>query len=163
MTPIVPEPPQPPSFADLVGGSSVPRRLLLADDDDEVRLGIADLLGTIGLEVLQAVSGVEALELLRDSISDGDAVHAALLDVHMPGCGGLEALPRIQELRSGLPCLVYSGKLTEGLELSLRNAGACAVLRKPVQPDLLRREVLQAIASSPYWNYPLGGDSTSAN
>lgn len=144
MSPCVPDlPPSPlPS----------PRRLLLADDDDDVRVGIAELLGTVGLEVLQAVSGLEALEILEGAPRGADApiVHAALLDVHMPGCSGLEALPRIQELRAGLPCIVYSGNLTEGLEHSLRLAGACAVLRKPVQPDLLRREVLQAIESSPY-------------
>ena len=144
MTPIVPEP-QPSSFADLVGGSSVPRRLLLADDDDEVRLGIADLLGTIGLEVLQAVSGVEALELLRDSISDGDAVHAALLDVHMPDRGGLYIFQAMQALTPDIPCILWSGEATEAYEQSALRAGISAFLRKPVRPEILRDEVQRVL------------------
>lgn len=121
------------------------RRLLLADDDFEVRRGIADFLGGPELEVLQAESGLEALEIVRDR-----RIHAALLDLHMPGCTGFEALPRIQREVEGLPCIVYSGNLTEVLERSLLEAGAWAVLRKPVEPGLLRQEVYRALELSPY-------------
>ncbi len=121
------------------------RRILLADDDDEVRLGIADLLSGLGLEVFQAQTGLEALEIVRMR-----QIHAALLDLNMPQCTGLEALPRIRQERAGLPCIVYSGNLTDALERALLSAGAFAVLHKPVRPDRLRREVLRALEQSPY-------------
>jgi CheY-like chemotaxis protein len=122
-----------------------PRRVLLADDDREVRLGMADLLADLGLLVEHAETGLEALEVVRAC-----QVHAALLDLRMPGCSGLEALVRIHELRADLPCIVCSGSLTEHLEDSLLEAGAFAVLHKPVQPGLLRKEVLRALRVSPY-------------
>jgi CheY-like chemotaxis protein len=119
---------------------SIQRRLLLADDDSEVRLGVAELLQTLDLEVLHAESGPEALEIAsRVSLS------AALLDVHMPGFTGLECLPRLRRTCVDLPCLLYSGRWTPGLEQAAMDAGALALLRKPVQPDVLRREVRVAL------------------
>lgn len=120
------------------------QRILLADDDLEVRLGVADLLGSLGLEVLQAESGLQALE-----VAGRIRIHAALLDWNMPGCSGLEAMPLIKHGRDGLPCIVYSGNLTEDMERMALHAGAWAVLHKPVRPELLRREVLRALEGAP--------------
>lgn len=121
------------------------RSFLLADDDSSVRYGVAELIQTLGLEVVQAESGEEALEIVRHR-----AVDAALLDLHMPGHGGLEVLPMLRQTRPGLPCIVYSGNLTIDLERLAREAGACDVLRKPVQPELLRRTVLRALELAPF-------------
>jgi len=116
------------------------RRILLADDDLEVRLGVADLLHEIGLEVRHAETGLQALEVVRSEI-----VHAALLDMHMPGCTGFEALPLLHRAQADLPCIVYSGRWTPGLEQAVLDAGAYACLKKPVEPDVLRREVRRAL------------------
>jgi len=115
-------------------------RILLADDDLEVRTGVADLLGAQGLEVLLAETGLEALEVAR-----AQEIHAALLDWNMPACTGLEVLPRLRDLISDLPCILYSGNLTVGMEGVALRAGAFAVMRKPVQPALLRSEVQRAL------------------
>lgn len=119
---------------------STPQRILLADDDTSLRLGVADLLSGLGLEVLQAETGPEAVE-----IGTGAAIHAALLDLHMPGCSGLEVIPQLRATHLELPCLVYSGDLTEALVRAAEQAGAMAVLAKPVDPRLLRSEVLRAL------------------
>lgn len=120
------------------------RRILLADDDEEVRLGTAELLASLGLVVLEADDGARALEVARREI-----IHAALLDFHMPGITGLDCLPLLRRERQGLPCIVYSGALTEGLEAMALRAGAFAVLRKPVEPQRLRAEVLRALSQIP--------------
>lgn len=119
-------------------------RILCADDDLEVRSGVVDLLTGIGLDVVEAETGLEAIERARESRID-----AALLDLHMPGCTGLQALPRLREVRRGLPCLVYSGDWTEALEELARAAGAFRILRKPIQPQLLRSEILRAVETWP--------------
>jgi two-component system, LuxR family, response regulator FixJ len=119
------------------------RRILLADDDAGLRVGVAELLGSLGLDVVQAETGLEAVELARVA-----KVHAALLDLHMPGCSGLEVLVRLRSDLRSLPCIVYSGRLTRALEQEAFSAGAVAVLHKPVAPDLLRREVLRAVSLS---------------
>ncbi|QDU65707.1 response regulator [Engelhardtia mirabilis] len=118
------------------------RRILLADDDNALRAGVADLLLELGLEVVEAQTGLEAVEQARTR-----RVHAALLDLHMPECTGLEAIPLLHLAHVGLPCIVYSGALTAGLELAARQAGAFAVLSKPVNPTLLRSEILRALES----------------
>ena len=88
-------------------------RLLLADDDLEVRLGVVELLRQPGLEVIEAESALEAIALAREQV-----VHAALLDVHMPGCTGLEVLSRLRLRVADLtvPCIFYSGEAAEGLQ-----------------------------------------------
>jgi CheY-like chemotaxis protein len=129
------------------------QRILLADDDLEVRNGVADLLGALGLEVLQAATGLEALELVR-----ARAVHTALLDWNMPACTGLEVLPLILDIRRGLPCILYSGNLTPGMEGVALRAGAFSVMRKPVEPDLLRNEILRAVGEYERLIARSGGD-----
>ncbi|MEW6073650.1 MAG: response regulator [Planctomycetota bacterium] len=121
-----------------------PRTILLADDDLEVRLGVADLLGGIGLHVVHAEDGLEAVRIVRV-----EAIDAALLDMYMPGCSGIEALPLIHGVRAGLPCIVYSGRWTPDLEREVLRAGAVACLKKPVEPDLLRREMLRILGLGP--------------
>lgn len=117
-----------------------PRRILVADDDREVRLGVAELLGGLGLEVLHAASGIEAVELVR-----GTRLHAALLDMHMPGCTGVQAISLIRGLNRELPCIVYSGRWSQDLEQEVLSLGAVACLKKPVEPLTLRRIVRVAL------------------
>lgn len=119
---------------------SIPRRILLADDDREVRFGVADLLDQLGLEVLHAETGLEALEVART-----ERIHAALLDMHMPGYTGIEILPLLIQERADLRCIVYSGRWSPDLEQAVLAAGALACLKKPVEPDRLRQEVLRAL------------------
>jgi two-component system response regulator MprA len=123
---------------------AIPARILLADDDREVRLGVTELLSSLGLEVLQAEDGLEALELVR-----ARAVQAALLDMHMPGRTGIEVVSLLRVERVGLPCIVYSGRWTPSLEQAVLDVGAWACLKKPVEPDVLRREVRRALAAAP--------------
>ena len=119
---------------------STPRRILVADDDREVRLGVAELLDDLGLEVLHAASGLEAIELARAT-----RPHGALLDMHMPGCTGAQALPLLRRLNANLACIVYSGRWTPDLEHEVLALGAFACLKKPVEPLTLRRMVLLAL------------------
>jgi CheY-like chemotaxis protein len=116
------------------------RRILVADDDREVRLGVAELLDGLGLEILHAETGIEAVELVR-----GTRIHAALLDMHMPGYTGMQAIPLLRGFNATLPCIVYSGCWSPGLEQEVLAVGAFACLKKPVEPDALRRIVCIAL------------------
>ena len=121
-----------------------PHRLLLVDDDLEVRRGVEDLLADLGLEFRHAENGLEALEVVRS-----EPIHAALLDMHMPGCTGAEALPLLLQVRHDLPCIVWSGRWTAALQESVLAAGARACLKKPVEPLTLRREIRRALNLPP--------------
>jgi len=127
-----------------------PHRILIADDDAEIRSGAGELLDALGCEVLEACGGREALEIVRRG-----TIHLALLDVHMPGLddapagvrveGGLELFTRFREERPGLPCIFWSGEASEGIRTWALREGASAFLRKPVQPALLRGEVQRVL------------------
>ncbi len=122
----------------------LPNRALLADDDSEVRQGLAELLSPFGLECLHAESGPEALEIASLRLS---SLALMVLDMHMPGCSGLEVLNRLRSRTADLwvPCIFYSGEAAESVQRLALEAGAWAFLRKPVQPDLLRVEVQRAL------------------
>lgn len=116
------------------------RRILVADDDREVRLGVAELLDGLGLEILHAATGTEAVELGRRT-----RLHAALLDMHMPGCTGVEAIPLLRVMNAELRCIVYSGRWSPDLEHEVLAVGAFACLKKPVEPATLRHTVCIAL------------------
>lgn len=117
-------------------------RILIADDDRDFRLGLADLIdGLPGrFEILQAESGLEALVYLRRETFD-----LALLDMHMPGHTGLEVLTFLRRETLVVPCIFISGDATEGVRELALHEGACAVLRKPLRPELLRAEVRRVL------------------
>jgi CheY-like chemotaxis protein len=72
-----------------------------------------------------------------------------VFDLHMPGCTGLDVLNSLRCItprESVPPCIFYSGEATEELQRQALAAGACAFLRKPVQPHLMRHEVLRALS-----------------
>lgn len=123
---------------------SIDRTILIADDDRELRAGMAELLGDLGADILQAESGSEALELLRLR-----SLSLALLDMHMPGPTGLEVLSVVRRETLATPCMIWSADMTDGLQEMALREGALAVLRKPVEPSLLRREVRRALHMPP--------------
>ncbi len=116
------------------------RRILIADDDREVRDGVVDLLGDLEMDFVHAETGIEALQILRGSVLD-----LALLDMHMPGHTGLEVLNVVRREVPGLPCIFFSGAATDAIRAQAVREGAMAVLSKPLDPSLLRREVRRAL------------------
>ena len=74
-------------------------KVLVVDDHDLVRTGIARMLDEVdGIKVVgQACSGEEALQLTRDASPD-----VVLMDIKMPGIGGLEATRKLLRVDDGI-------------------------------------------------------------
>jgi len=119
---------------------SIDRRILIADDDAAVRVGAAELMSQLGLEVLEAESGEEALAIVRRA-----QLHIALLDMHMPGPSGMEVFAAIRAETPGVPCIFWSGDATEDIARYVLRLGASAFLRKPVPAEVLRGEVRRVL------------------
>lgn len=119
---------------------SIDRRILIADDDRELRAGVVDLLAGMDLEILQAETGFEALTIVRRS-----AIDLALLDMYMPGFTGLEVLTLIRLETLRVPCIFLSGDATDAIRCQALAEGALAVFTKPYVPALLRAEVKRAL------------------
>jgi two-component system response regulator AtoC len=117
-----------------------PSRVLVVDDSEGVRSYLASLLELRGFAVDTAGDGRSALELL----AAGAEPDVVLLDVMMPGLGGLETLRRIRELQPALPVVMLSvvGKaatIVEAMQL-----GATDYLNKPFEEEELVRALDRA-------------------
>ncbi len=123
---------------------SIDRRILIADDDSAIRLGVADLLGPLGLDIVLAEDGRQALQILRHG-----GLHLALLDHRMPGASGLEILEAIRSELLGIPAILCSAEADGELATLAQAAGAFAVLTKPVMPSRLKQEVVRALDLPP--------------
>ena len=121
---------------------AIDRRILIADDDAQVRLGAAELLGPMGLEIVEAETGGQAIAILRQH-----AFHLALLDMHMPDTSGIEVFERMRAEIPLVPCIFWSGDATDDLARYALRLGASAFLRKPVPPEILRGEVRRVLES----------------
>lgn len=103
------------------------KRVLIVDDDPEIRDLIAEFLGERGFEVLQAGNGLEALLQVKRNRPDG-----VILDIQMPRLGWLDALKRIHTFDANIAVVIVSGIADEAIREQARAAGAKAVLEKPV-------------------------------
>jgi len=109
-------------------------RVLVAEDDENARSLLVDLLGTLGHTVVAEVAtGREAIERADDVLPD-----VVLLDVHMPDGSGIEAAESITRDVPGVAVVLFSGDQT--LTLSDRDVmatAAIAFLPKPAPPRAL--------------------------
>ncbi len=119
---------------------SLDRRILIADDDADLRAGFADLVDGLGVEVLEAENGETALAIVQRERLD-----LAVLDMHMPDLTGMDVLEGIRALHFDLPCIFCSGQAEDGVLEMARQRGANAVFRKPVEPLVLRGEMLRLL------------------
>ena len=116
-------------------------RVLVADDDAEIRETLADYLVEHQCDVAQAVNGLETLLHVKR-----ERPQAVLLDINMPRLGGLEALKRIRAVAPGTRVVVYSGFIEPEIEREAVAAGAVAVFRKPAVLDDVHRALRGATA-----------------
>jgi len=104
-----------------------PPRILVVDDDADFRSLLSEYLGDKqGCEVRSAASGEEALMLLPSY-----QPQVVLLDVTMPGIGGIEALRRIKARYPALCVLMVTGLEERGLAQEALALGASDYLKKP--------------------------------
>jgi len=109
------------------------RRILLVDDDTNFRAMIIDYLaGLRGYEVLPAVSGEDGLERLQGFQPD-----VVLLDLMMPGIGGMETLKRIKTLYPQLCVVMVTANEDLGIARQALALGAADYVTKPFDLDYL--------------------------
>jgi two-component system, NtrC family, response regulator AtoC len=111
-----------------VGGNTVPR-VLIVDDDDSLRESLALVLGAEGWDVTAAANADDALARLDDAAPD-----LVLCDLRMPGRDGLSLLPELARRRPDAPVILMSAYGTEDLALEAMRRGAYDYLAKPFQP-----------------------------
>jgi DNA-binding NarL/FixJ family response regulator len=116
-------------------------RLLLADDHDGVRSGLAELLANY--EDLQLVASVPDGETAV-SLAGKEAPDVVLMDINMPGMGGIEATRLIRRLRPETRVIMFTAFGDHGHVADAMAAGAAGFVVKGGDP----RELLDQIRAA---------------
>ena len=117
-------------------------KLLIADDERNIRKGLAESLSLDGYDVIEAADGKQAWDLY----SKGD-IDLVITDLRMPGISGEDLLRRIQSETPGFPVIMITGHgSVAGAVEAMRN-GAWDFVTKPLNLDHLTELVKQAIAN----------------
>jgi two-component system KDP operon response regulator KdpE len=115
-------------------------RILVVDDESAIRRALRPPLLELGFQVAEASRGEEALQLLRTTAYD-----AVLLDVNMPGLGGIETLRRIRAFAPRLPILMLTVRDQEEEKVEALDLGADDYVTKPFSTRELIARIRAAV------------------
>ena len=115
-------------------------RVLVVDDDADVRFTICELLRTAGYDIVEAADGSSALAL----VADGE-VDVVLSDILMPDLDGIELLRTLREREQDVPVLLMTGGPAVETAIQAVELGALRYLVKPIAAAGLRDAVEAAI------------------
>ena len=120
-------------------------RLLLMDDEEQIRRTAAALLGRLGYEVVLAADGDTALALYREAAAK-TPFDAVILDLTVPGAmGGKECLEALRAIDPSVKAIVSSGYSTDPVMAAYRKHGFAGVVAKPYQLAELSRVVRDVV------------------
>jgi len=115
-------------------------RILVVDDESAIRRALRPPLVELGFQVGEASRGEEALQMLRAAVYD-----AVLLDVNMPGIGGVETLRRIRTFAPRLPILMLTVRDQEEEKVEALDLGADDYVTKPFSTRELIARIRAAV------------------
>ena len=118
-------------------------KVLLVDDDASIRRALHTTLSALGFEIEEASAGEQAISFVRSERYD-----AVLLDINMPGMGGVEACRTLRRLAAGLPILMLTVRDSEDDKIDALDAGADDFITKPFHVGELTARVRSAVRRS---------------
>ena len=118
--------------------------IMVADDDQIVRMVLSEMLEQLGYEVVTATDGEEALDLFTKS---HNKIHLVILDYKMPKLSGEELFGELKKLSPGVKVLLSSGyNESDNIDGLLRD-GLCGLLPKPFSLTQIRDVVARILKS----------------
>ena len=108
--------------------SSEQSTVLIVDDERSIRLSLRTILSGLGFMIIEAARGEEALALVRTAQFD-----AVLLDINMPGMGGVEVCRMMRKNSARLPIIMLTVQGSEDRKVEALDAGADDYITKPFQ------------------------------
>lgn len=115
-------------------------RILVADDEESLRLVLQTVLSKAGYEVEAVVNGLEAVERVREK-----DYQAVLLDLRMPKLNGLQAFEQIQIIAPGLPVILMTAFGSAETAVKAMKNGAFDYITKPFNVEEIKILVGRAI------------------
>jgi Nif-specific regulatory protein len=118
-----------------------PAKILVADDEQNLRRVLTALLRREGHDVVQAASGLEAIDKLAD-------VDVVITDLRMPGADGMEVLRTASAKHPHVPVIMITAYGSVGQAVEAIKAGAFDYIEKPFEQDSIRVIVDKAIGQA---------------
>lgn len=115
-------------------------RILLLDDDADLRRTLEDILTLKNYECLSAARGEQALQIVASQDVD-----VAILDIRLEDMDGLDVLQGIRRRSSTTECILLTGHATQDLAIEAVNRGAYSFLQKPLEMDQLLLFIRNAV------------------
>jgi CheY-like chemotaxis protein len=122
----------------------VSKRILVVDDDPDIRQVLLDRLESYGYVVETAVNGRDALDALQGSAFDG-----MVLDIRMPEINGMEVLRQTRKSHPGLPVVMVTSSMVREHAIEAIGEGAQAYLLKPFDAAQLKQVLEHWIGRDP--------------
>jgi PAS domain S-box-containing protein len=122
-------------------GSATGERLLLVEDDIQVKLMVSSMLGDLGYRVTQAADADVALAILES----GEPFHLLMTDVGLPGMNGRQLAELARQLRPGLPVLFVTGYAANATVRSEFLEAGMQMIAKPFSAQILAAAVRKAL------------------
>ncbi|HVN03184.1 MAG TPA: response regulator transcription factor [Bryobacteraceae bacterium] len=114
--------------------------VLIVDDESSIRRALQNTLSGMGFEVSEASNGEEALQMVRQA-----EYHAVLLDINMPGIGGIRACREIRRNLPRLGILMLTVRDGEEDKVAALDAGADDYITKPFNIRELAARIRAAV------------------
>jgi CheY-like chemotaxis protein len=119
--------------------------VLVIDDEEPVREAVTDILEIEAIEVITAADGLEGIERFKQS---HDLIDLILLDLSMPGLGGVETFQQLQKIDRTVPVLMSSGYNQSEVDSQFREEQPTGFLQKPYSADVLVEVVMKHLGAS---------------
>ena len=114
--------------------------ILVAEDDEDIRVLVERIFGHVGVGVTSVADGASALRALAQSRPD-----CLVVDLRMPDVDGMDVLTEVTRSGAGVPVVLLTASVESEVEVEALAAGAVAVVRKPFQTKVLLAVVARAI------------------
>ena len=114
--------------------------ILIIDDNDTIREGLAHTVKKLGHEAIAAASGTAGIEAFKQKRAD-----FVITDLKMEGASGVEVLRTISALDADVPIMLITGFGTVETAVEAMKLGAFDFLTKPIQPEVVRLKIERAL------------------
>ena len=129
--------PEIPSINELNFELRKSRTLLIAEDEDSNFMLLGELLSDMGINIIRAVNGTEAVELCRLN----PHIDLVLMDIKMPEMDGYEATIQIRKFKPDLPIIVQTAYSNEADKNKAFACGCSDFMSKPLKRELLLSKI----------------------
>jgi two-component system cell cycle sensor histidine kinase/response regulator CckA len=127
-----------PSEGQLEGAVNGKGKILVMDDETEVRDSVGEVLAHFGYEADFAGDGLEAVEAYRRAMDSGRPFNAVIMDLTIPGgMGGLETMRKLREMDPYVKAVVCSGYSNDPVMSDYKKHGFSGIVTKPYQIEEL--------------------------